>query len=79
MAYGEKWICYSAKVRFCDSCFAVASMAARVCAARRYLGFVLSVHANDIARVWQLVDSVAEGERGVVNLAAIFAVARTGA
>ena len=54
-------------------------MAAGVCAARRYLGFVLSVHANDIARVWQLVDSVAEGERGVVNLAAIFVVARTGA
>ncbi len=54
-------------------------MATRLCAARCDLGLVLSVHANDIARVWQLVDSVAEGERGVVDLAAIFAVARTGA
>ncbi len=54
-------------------------MAARVCVARRYLGIVLSLHAHDLARVWQLVHSVAEGQRGVVDLAAIFAVARTGA
>ena len=54
-------------------------MATRVCAARRYLGIVLSLYATDSARVWQLVHSVAEGQRGVVDLAAIFAVARTGA
>ena len=52
-------------------------MATRVCAARRYLGIVLSLHANDIARVWQLVHSVAQSQCGVVDLAAFFAVAGT--
>ena len=54
-------------------------MATRVCVAGRDMGFFLSLHAHDLARVWQLVHSVAEGQRGVVDLAAIFAVARTGA
>jgi hypothetical protein len=53
-------------------------MATRVCASRRYLGIVLSLHANDIARVWQLVHSVAKGKRGMVDFAAFFAMAGTG-
>jgi hypothetical protein len=53
-------------------------MAARVCAARRDLGFFIPLHANDIARVWQLVHSVAKGKRGMVDFAAFFAMAGTG-
>ena len=76
VAYRESLIYSSVKARFCDRPRAVAPVATRLCIARFDLGIVVSFHAHDFAKFWQLVNGLVAGQRGMADFVAFFALAR---